>query len=258
VRLVRSGSNLGFAKGNSLGIAHSKGRYLALVYSDVKVLKDCITRLVDFCEQKLTVGMVGPRVIGGDGLVQRNCRGFPTLWNMFCRALALDSVFPGGRLFTGYLLLHWAQDTVREVEVLEGCFWLAWREAVDQVGLLDEDCFMYGEDLDWRRRFWNGGWKLFLVPAAEAIHYGGASSSNAPVQFYIKRHRADLQYWRKHHSRLAAACFFLICCLHLLLRMVGYVAVAVLRPKLQESYRYKVRRSVACLKWMLTGRQTAA
>src|SRR6478609_1348976 len=77
VRVIRSGANLGFAKGNNLGIAQSKGRYLCLINSDVKVLEGCISRLVDYCEQHPQVAMTGPRVIGGDGKLQRSCRGFP-------------------------------------------------------------------------------------------------------------------------------------------------------------------------------------
>jgi GT2 family glycosyltransferase len=112
---------------------------------------------------------------------------------------------------------------------------------------------MYGEDLDWCRRFWKHGWKVMYIPSAQAIHYGGGSSSNAPLRFFIERQRADLQYWKKHHSRPAVACFFLISCLHLMLRMAGYtLALAIKRGK-REMYRYKISRSLACLKWMCTG-----
>ena len=207
VRLIRNAANLGFAKANNIGILAATGKYIGLVNSDVKVLPHCLDRLVDYIEKHPDTGMVGPRVIDGENKLQRSCRGFPTVWNMFCRALALESFFPGVPVFTGYSLRHWPQDTCRDVDILSGCFWLARRKALDEVGLLDESFFMYGEDMDWCKRFWKGGWKLAFVPSAEAIHYGGASSANAPVRFYIERHRADLQYWRKHHSRLAVACY---------------------------------------------------
>ena len=252
VRLVRNPANLGFAKANNLGISTSGGRYVCLINSDVKVLPDCISRLVDYCEQHPEVGMVGPRIIGGDGKLQRSCRGFPTLWNMFCRALALDSIFPGGKLFTGYSLSYWSQDCTRPVDILTGCFWLVRREALGRVGLLDESFFMYGEDMDWSRRFWLGGSKLVFVSSAEAIHYGGASSSNSPVRFYIEKQRADLQYWKKHHSRFAAACYFLISCLHLLLRMAGYSLAVLFSNGARHVYQYKVKRSFACLKWLFS------
>ena len=148
-------------KRDNLGIAQSRGKYLCLVNSDVKVLKDCITRLVAYCEENPSVGMVGPRVIGGDGRLQRSCRGFPGLRNMFCRALALDTLFPRVKAFCGYTLSHWPHETHTEVDILSGCFWLVRREAVAiRVGLLDESFFMYGEDMDWCRRFWSCEWKF--------------------------------------------------------------------------------------------------
>jgi GT2 family glycosyltransferase len=252
VRLIRNAENLGFARANNIGISAATGKYVSLVNSDVKILPDCFNRLVEYAEAHPDVGMVGPRVIGGDGKLQRSCRGFPTVWNMFCRALALDSFFPGTRLFTGYSLRYWPQDTVHPVDILSGCFWLARRQALDEVGLLDESFFMYGEDMDWCKRFWKQGWKLVFVPEAEAIHYGGASSANAPVRFYIERHRADLQYWQKHHSRPAVVCYFVLTCLHLLFRLAGYLVASLLRRSARETYQYKVKRSLAALKWMFS------
>jgi GT2 family glycosyltransferase len=259
VRLIRNADNLGFAKGNNAGIRASTGRYLCLVNSDVEVLPDCITRLVDYCEGHPETGMAGPKVLGGDGELQRSCRGFPTLWNMFCRALALDTIFPKSRLFAGYSLSYWPQDSLRPVDMLSGCFWLVRQEALATAGLLDESFFMYAEDMDWCKSFWNHGWKVMFVPAAEAVHYGGGSSANAPVRFYIERHRADLQYWRKHHSGVAVTCYTVITGLHLLLRAAGYAVAGLLKPHGRKSCRDKMRRSLACLKWMLggAGRQPA-
>jgi GT2 family glycosyltransferase len=249
VRLIRNMANQGFARANNLGVSASIGQYLCFVNSDVKVLPECITRLVDYCEGHPEAGMVGPRIIGGDGKLQRSCQGFPSVWNMFCRALALDTLFPNCKLFTGYSLWHWSQDELRPVDVLTGCFWLVRREALNEVGLLDESFFMYGEDMDWCKRFWDHGWKIVFVPSAEAIHYGGASSSNAPVRFYIERHRADLQYWRKHRTRPAVACYVLIACIDLLLRALGYSLALCLGGRLRQIHQYKVKRSLACLKW---------
>ncbi len=252
VRLLRNAANLGFARANNIGISAATGKYVCLINSDVKVLPQCLNRLVGYAEEHPDVGMAGPRVMGGDGKLQRSCRGFPTVWNMFCRALALDSFFPGARLFTGYSLRYWPQDTCRAVDILSGCFWLARREAIQDVGVLDELFFMYGEDMDWCKRFWKHGWKLAFVPSAEAIHYGGASSASAPVRFYIERHRADLQYWQKHHSRPAVVCYFIFTCLHLALRLAGYWVAHLLRRSSDETCRHKVTRSLAALKWMLS------
>jgi GT2 family glycosyltransferase len=252
VRLIRSPTNLGFAKANNIGIKASLGRYICLINSDVKVLPDCLTRLVDYCEQHPEAGMAGPRIFGGDGKLQRSCRGFPSVWNMLCRALALDSFFSKSRLFTGYSLRSWSQDCLRPVDILTGCFWLIRKDALPRVGLLDESFFMYGEDMDWCRRFWQCGWQVVFVPAAEAIHYGGASSSNAPLRFYIEMLRADLQYWQKHHSSPAVTCYFALTCLHLLLRLAGYSAAFLFRRSTRVTSKYKMKRSLAALRWMFS------
>jgi GT2 family glycosyltransferase len=252
VRLIRNEENLGFAKANNIGVSMSTGRYLCFVNSDVKVLPECISRLVDFSEANANVGMTGPRIIGGDGKLQRSCRGFPSVWNMFCRALALDSFFPRNKAFTGYKLYHWPQDSLRSVDILTGCFWLVRREALSRVGLLDEGFFMYSEDMDWCKRFWAQGWQVVFVPSAEAIHYGGASSSNSPLRFYIEMQKANLQYWVKHHSWLGVASYFVILCLHQSLRATVYYAAALLKRRARQTYQYKARRSLTCLKCLVS------
>ena len=256
VRLIQTGANLGFAKGNNVGIRESRGRYLCLVNSDVRVLTGCITRLVDFMEGHPKTGMVGPRIIGGDGKLQRSCRGFPSLGNMFCRALALDEIFPHSAWAGGYLMPFWDHDTLRQVDILSGCFWLVRREALEQVGLLDEAFFMYGEDMDWCKRFSLQGWDLMFVPAAEAIHYGGGSSANAPLRFYIEKLRADFQYWRKHSGWCAQRCYFLITCLHHVVRMAGFACAKLARRGDGDTNNYKMTRSWRSLLWMV-GRSAA-
>jgi len=251
VRLIRNTENLGFAKANNIAVSASTGRYLCFVNSDVKLLPHSISGLVDFCEAHANVGMAGPRIVGGDGKLQRSCRGFPTVWNMFCRALALDTLFPRNKAFTGYKLYHWPQDSPRPVDILTGCFWLVRREALTRVGLLDEGFFMYGEDKDWCKRFWAQGWQVVFVPSAEAIHYGGASSSNAPLRFYMEMHRADLRYWKKHHSCLSVATYFVIMCVQELLRTAAYSIAGLIKGSTREVFHFKMRRSVACLKWLI-------
>ncbi len=257
VRLILNGRNLGFAKANNIGIQHTTGRYVCLINSDVRLLKGCITGLVDYCESHPQAGMVGPRILGGDGRLQKSCRGFPGLWNMFCRALALDTLFPQTKLFCGYALTHEAHAKETTADVLSGCFWLVRRKALEQVGLLDETFFIYGEDVDWCLRFWSAGWRLMFVPAVEAIHYGGASSAKAPERFSIELQKADLQFWAKHHSRPAVLAYFLIACLYHLIRMTGFTLAGCLRSRKRSDYWHKMRLSFVCLRWLISNTGSA-
>lgn len=253
VKLICNAENLGFSKANNIGIRQCVGEYIALVNSDVHVLKDCITNLVAYCQNQPATGLVGPFIIGSDGKQQRSCRGAPSLWNMLCRALSLDVVFPHSRWFNGYFLGHWDHRTTASVDILSGCFWLAPRRALDDVGLLDESFFIYGEDMDWCKRFRDAGWDVVFVPQAKAIHYGGASSANSPIRFFVEKQKADIQYWRKHHSRIAVAVYYAISLLHHGLRIAGYsLKACVARGKEQMAW-YKVRRSIACVRWFITG-----
>lgn len=262
-RLIRSGANLGFAKANNIGLAASRGDVLMLVNSDVEVLPGCIDGLVEHLRSDRSLGMVGPRIIGGDGLLQRSCRSFPTLWNMFCRALGLDSVLGRYKLFSGYSMRYWSQLDTRHVDILTGCFWAVTREAYEDVGGLDEGFFIYGEDMDWCKRFWLKGRKLTFLSTTRAIHYGGGSSRNAPIRFFLEKQKADLQYWRKHHSALQAFGYLVISIVHMMLRIIGYSLRQLVGGDV-SSYRYKVRRSIECLKLLsravreqITPRQTA-
>ena len=253
VKLICNAENLGFAKANNIGIRQCTGEYIALVNSDVRLLSDCLTTLVAYCQAHPKAGLVGPFIIGGEGKQQRSCRAAPNPWNMFCRAVALDVIFPRSRIFNSYFMGHWDHRTTAHVDILSGCFWLTRLAAIEDVGLLDESFFIYGEDMDWCKRFRDAEWNVVFVPQAQAIHYGGASSANSPVRFFVEKQKADLQYWRKHHSRMAVGVYYAISLLHHAFRVVGYSLRTLVTQGEDEMAWYKARRSFACIRWFITG-----
>ena len=252
VKVICNDTNLGFAKANNIGIKQGTGKYICLINSDVEILQGCFDRIVPYFEQHSKIGVIGPQIIGVDGTVQRSCMGFPTIWNTFCRALLLDTLFPRSRLFSSYLRTFQKHDTIQYVDVINGCFWLISREALNQVGLLDERFFIYAEDKDWCKRFWDAGWKVVYFPQAQAIHYGGASSSNAPTRFYIEMYRANYEYWKKYHSRPAQLTFLLITGLHHIIRLIGEMMLLVIRPSKRSYVLNKIKRSIALIQWLLS------
>jgi hypothetical protein len=252
--LIRSSKNLGFAGGNNLGLKHASHSYLALINSDVILHPECFQKLMAFLEDHSDVGLVGPRILGGDGRLQRTCRRLPTLWNTTCRVLALDNVLSRSPLFSGREMRHWNHDNEAEVEVLSGCFWMARRKAVEEVGGLDERFFFYAEDVDWCKRFLGKGWKVAFVPQATATHFGGVSSANAPLRYSIEMLRANLAYWRKHRGIPGQVAFYLLSVVHHALRLTvrGLKRVAGNDPGGETAY--KIKRSQTCLRWLLTGK----
>lgn len=250
VRLIRSDRNLGFAKANNAGIRAARGKYVCLINPDVVVAPECLQKMCDYMEQGPSVGLLGPRMIGPDGRVARSTMRFPDLWNALCRALALDVLFKRSRLFGGFLMRDFRHDEIRDVDVLNGWFWMVRRTAMDDIGLLDEHLFMYGEDLDWCMRFHQAGWRVVFYSPAEALHYGGGASSNRPIPCYIALQRANLQYWRKHRGLLPAAGYFLVTCLYHLVRILGHAVAYPFARSARTSAAFKVKRSVAAIRWM--------
>jgi GT2 family glycosyltransferase len=178
--------------------------------------------------------------------------GYPTLWNTCCRALALDAAFGRWKLFGGQLLTFWNHGDTRTVDVINGCFWMTRRSALDQVGLLDERFFMYGEDIDWCRRFNDHGWKVVFFHEALALHYGGASSANAPVKYYLAMQHANYQYWRKHRPAAVATTFLCINLLHHAIRVASGILAYPFARHNGPDWRHKMTRSVAAIKWAIS------
>lgn len=251
VVLLAQNSNLGFAKANNIGLARSSGEYICLINSDVVVPPDCIERQMRYLENHPDVGMVGPKMRLRDGTIGRSCMGFPTVWNWFCRALALDALFRTSRLFGSYLRTDFDYASTEDVDVLTGWFWVVRREAMEQVGPLDDRYFFYGEDIDWSKRFHQSGWRVVFCADAEAIHYCGASSAKAPTHFYVEMHRANLQFCKKFYPRYEQAGFWLTMCLQEAIRILGYGMLYPLSKSHQADAAFKIKRSLVCLSWLM-------
>lgn len=219
VILIENHENYGFAKGNNIGICQSQSEYVCLINSDVIVLDGCIESLIDFMISHTDVGMIGPKLLNADGSFQLSCKRFPTVWNAFCMAVGLHRVFPKSRYFCGTEMTDICEHVIQDVEAIAGAFLLVRRATISEIGLLDEDFFFYGEDIDWCKRVHDGGWRLVYYPLAKAVHLGGSSSSKDPFRFQQELYSAKLRYWKKHHGKLRRTLFVLIIMSHLAARI---------------------------------------
>lgn len=254
VRLIRNDQNYGFAKANNIGIKESKGRYLCLINSDVKVLPECLTYLYAYIEKNPAIGIIGPRILNSDLTIQCNCRHFPSLWNIFCSATALYRIFPNSQRFSGEQMFYFKYDVIRSVDVLSGCFLLVRREAVEQVGYLDDQFFMYSEDVDWCKRFWQAGWQVVFLPHAESIHYGGASAANSPLRFSVELEGSLFQYWTKHHSKLSRILLFCLLVLQHTLRILPVAFLYIFKPSTRKAKLLQLQTHLNCLQALLKWR----
>jgi GT2 family glycosyltransferase len=250
VRLLCNSENLGFAKANNIGIKACFGRYIALINSDVVVPQGCLERMVTFLDQNPGIGLLGPKMITPTGGIGQSVNRLPTLWNYFCCAAGLHRIAPESKWLGGFEMPSYPHDKTEDVEVLTGWFWMSPRRAVEEVGGLDERFFMYGEDIDWSYRFRKAGWRVVFYADAEALHYGGASSGRAPIRFYIEMVRANLQYFDKHHGRIGHYGFLMATAIRDTLRICANCILYCIRPGKRDDYAFKMKRSLACLRWV--------
>jgi GT2 family glycosyltransferase len=248
VKLIQNKTNLGFAKANNIGIRESRGRYICLMNSDIKVLGNCIDRLYKYMEQHPSIGIVGPKLLNPDLTLQTSCKKFPSLWNALCEAIGLHRILGRFRVFSGNEMHFFAHDSIQRVDAIAGAFLMARRDAIEKIGLLDEDFFFYAEDIDWCKRFWNGGWEIVFFPDAVAIHYGGGSSSLEPNRLAKERVRAIIKYWRKHHNWAERVGLFIIILFHEALRIILRGFIYYLKPSKRTETVKQIEKDIACMR----------
>lgn len=211
LKIILNDANLGFAKANNIGMGKSRGEYILLLNSDTYVVEDCLQQCMQYIERYNTeaaiqgknerkIGALGCKVILPDGTLDHACkRGFPTPRASFYYFLKLhkrDKVKYGL-----YDALHLDENEVGEVDCLMGAFMLMPRHVLDQVGLLDEDFFMYGEDIDLCYRIKKGGYKIMYYPEARIIHYKGGSSKKRRTKVIYDFHNAMWIFYKKHYIK---------------------------------------------------------
>jgi N-acetylglucosaminyl-diphospho-decaprenol L-rhamnosyltransferase len=202
VHIIENGLNAGFAAANNQAIVNSDGRYVLLLNSDTVALPGSIERLVRFADAHPGAGMVGAMLLNPDGSFQGSFADFPSLSSELLSASGLGRrLF--GRWYPNYGPTQ-AQAT-RRVDYVQGACMLARRAAITQAGLLDEDYFMYNEELDWCLRMRRAGWETWYTPDARIVHYGGQSTRQVRHIMVQALYRSKVRFFRKHYGRLPAA-----------------------------------------------------
>ncbi len=204
VKLIALEENLGFAKANNIALAQSDARYLMLLNPDCILREDTLTTLIQFLEDNPEVGGVGPKLLNRDGTFQKSCRrGMPTPWASFCKLSGISGLFPRSRFFNRYEMGYLSPDITTEVEVLVGAAFMIRKEVYDQVGGLNEEYFMFGEDVDWSATIREAGWKLYYVPTTEMIHYKGESTRRSDTDREQHFYNAMRFFVAKRYNRNA-------------------------------------------------------
>ena len=203
VRLIASDENLGYPRGNNLGITASSGRHVLILNPDTVLLNNTLPVMVDYLNNHIDVGVVGPQLLNPDGSVQSSRRRFPTLLTGLFESTWLEPLVPDS-LLARYYVLDLPDDEENDVDWVTGACMMVPRRILDHVGLFDEAYFMYSEELDLCRRVCVAGWRIVYLPEAQVVHHVGKSSEQAVTARHVNFQQAKLRYFRKHHGRLAA------------------------------------------------------
>lgn len=200
VRFVRSAHNLGFARANNIAIRQSRGEYVLLLNPDTIVGEYALKASVDFMDVHEDAGAVGVRMLGAQGRrAMESRRGLPTPMVSFFKMLGFCNRWPHHRLFGKYYMGYLPWDEPSQIEVVSGAYCMLRRKALDEVGLLDEDFFMYGEDIDLSYRVLKGGYHNYYLPV-DILHYKGESTQKSSFRYVHVFYEAMLIFFRKHYS----------------------------------------------------------
>jgi GT2 family glycosyltransferase len=230
VVLIENTENCGFAAANNQGIVVAKGRYVLLLNSDTIVLDRAIDKTIAFADRHSDSAAVGCRVLNTDLTLQPTCFMFPSVLNWFLFSSYLYRIFPKSRFFGREQMTWWQRDNAREVDVVTGCYMLLRKSAIDDVGKLDEQFFMYAEETDWCLRFRAKGWKNRFTPDAEIIHLGGASATKWGATRAKMTNRSFVRYMFKHWPKSHAVLGVWLIALFYSTRLIGLLPARLLRP----------------------------
>lgn len=203
VQLIENRENVGFAQANNQAICHSRGRYVLLLNSDTVVHGGALATLVAFMDAHPQAGACGARLLNGDGSLQPSVHPMLTPGREFWRLTFLDRLWPRAT----YRQATWDTVTPRPVEVIKGACLVLRRVALDQVGLLDDQYFMYTEEVDLCYRLARASWKLWYLPKAVITHFGEASSKQVREEMYLQLYRSKVQFYRKFGGRSRVALY---------------------------------------------------
>jgi GT2 family glycosyltransferase len=203
VQLIENATNVGFARANNQGLAQAAGRYAVLLNPDTAVEPGALETLAAFMDAHPRAGACGPRLLNADGTLQPSAHPMLTPCRELWRLLFLDRLLPRAT----YPMHRWDPATPRRVEVIKGACLVLRRAALDQVGLLDEDYFMYTEEVDLCHRLALAGWELWWEPRAAVVHYGEGSSKQAREEMYLQLYRSKVQFYRKFGGEPRAAVY---------------------------------------------------
>ncbi|HPS63683.1 MAG TPA: glycosyltransferase [Bacteroidales bacterium] len=202
VILIENKENRGFSAANNQAITRASGEYILLLNPDTIVEQDTLSKVVSFMDNHPDAGGLGVKMLDGKGkFLPESKRGLPLPSVAFFKVFGFSALFPKSRVFSRYHLGHLDKDETHVVDVLSGAFMVVRKTVFDRIGLLDEDFFMYGEDIDLSYRITQSGFRNYYFPGTRIIHYKGESTKKGSLNYVFMFYNAMIVFARKHFSR---------------------------------------------------------
>lgn len=243
VRVIANDRNTGYTYPNNQALRAARGQYLMLLNPDTLVLPGTLETLVDFLKKHPEVGVCGPKVLNVDGTMQKPCRrGEPRPLAILSYFLGLSALFPKSKVFGGYLLDYLPEDEIQAVDGVSGSCMLIRGAVIEKIGYLDEQFFAYQEDADFCHRTRQAGWKVYFVPTARLVHFGGRGGSRVqPFRSIVAWHKSYYLYYRKN---LAKNYFFLLNWIYYGLMFLKFVSAVLINLFRRDKFAGPRRESL--------------
>jgi GT2 family glycosyltransferase len=247
VRLLATGQNLGFTRGNNRALRIARGRHLLLLNPDTVAQPGAIDTMIDFLDAHPDIGVVGPQLRFPDGTVQPSRHRFPGRLTAFVDGTVLQRWLGQSGLLTAFYVRDRGDDERQDVDWLRGASLMLRREAAAAAGLFDERFFMYSEEVDLCRRIRAAGWRIVYLPSSVVVHHEGRSSEQNPAARDIHFHDSRVRYYEKHFGRPLAIALRLAVVAHFLFLVAEEAGKLALghRPELRRQRLRDLRRVLA-------------
>ncbi len=191
--------NRGFSAANNQAILFASGEYVLLLNPDTRILDRAIEKMLSYLDKNEETGAVSCKLLNGDGTLQKSVGNFYSFWTTLLENRIIPKILPDSKFLAKRLVAFWDHTSEREIDWARGAVLLVRKSVVEQIGLLDEQFYIYGEEIDWCWRIKKAGWKIMYQPDAEIIHFGKASSSQRHIEMFIQNYKSFYILLKKHY-----------------------------------------------------------
>lgn len=227
VHLILNRENMGYARAVNQALVRCRGDYLLVLNSDTVIMPHCLEKTLNFMAADRAIGITGCKILSADRTLQHSCRSFPGILNFAYESFYLSALFPRSRLLGKPFMTYLDYRENSEVDVVLGAFMMLRRELVAEIGLFDEQFFMYSEETDFCYRAKKGGWKVCFLPDAEIIHLGGSSTKAQSTDMFIELHKSHHRFIAKYHTTGYLIAVKMILWLGCCLRLLGHLVLLI-------------------------------